>query len=635
MSYFLHSPLADPESEIRLVILQPGKKYESVHCDLITVPSISAKPFEALSYCWGRTNVTNTIFVHGKSLRISPNLEQALRHLRMRNSQRSLWIDAICINQTDIPEKNKQVPKMRQIYKHASEVLVWIGRDHEPEDTNLTWNPAIWGDEFTIPGKGTSETTQQAFEFANTLAKMFQLHPFERNFDGLFLPILKTRDNYVTLSRLLKREWFRRLWTIQEVVLAKKCKVICGYQSLPWKTLEEATQGITFRVDQFDALNCFYYTGLGHDNIRRITQCRLNRSILPILQNTQASTFFYQGVQYSDARDRLFGLMGMVDGGEDIKPDYTQDYKEVYRSWVVRHIVRTQSLDVLSLCADETQHNFPSWVPDLTQPSGCDNPLFYIMHAIRDSSHLTLKAHLYNASGNANTRARFTETPDPSSAGSLIRVLRPTLCVKAIHIEKIIGITPELADSIYDMDPQLLADLQQKMKEIEDRVIAVQYLRPNPVSLSKIYEEFGTTLFRGNSHPLDSISPAERYERWRGRAGAFDILPGSREEILFKVFYKLLQNHLLKAQIFFTESGIFGLVSANCHIRDGDDVYILEGGKTPFILREEGLGKHRLMGPCYLYGAMAGERVLNGWDVEPSDSRWGYGLGKMRDINII
>jgi hypothetical protein len=211
MSYFLHSPLADPESEIRLVILQPGKKYESVHCDLITVPSISAKPFEALSYCWGRTNVTNTIFVHGKSLQISPNLEQALRHLRMRNSQRSLWIDAICINQTDIPEKNKQVPKMRQIYKHASEVLVWIGRDHEPEDTNLTWNPFIWADDFTIFELGTRNTTQQAFEFANSLARIFQIHPLDRVSDSHFLPIIEDRDNYVALSRLLRREWFHRL----------------------------------------------------------------------------------------------------------------------------------------------------------------------------------------------------------------------------------------------------------------------------------------------------------------------------------------------------------------------------------------------------------------------------------------
>ena len=631
MSYFLHSPLANPESEIRLVILQPGKKSDSVHCDLITVPSISAKSFEALSYCWGTTRVTNTIFVCGKSLQISPNLEQALRHLRKRNSQRSLWIDAICINQKDISEKNKQVPKMRQIYKHASEVLVWIGRDHEPEDTNLTWHPAIWGDEFTIPGNGTRETTERAFEFANSLAKMFQLHPFERNFDSIFLPMLTTRDNYVALSRLLKREWFHRLWTIQEVVLAENCKVICGDQPLPWKTLEEATQGITLRVDQFHALNCFYYTGLGHDNIRRIMHCRLNPSILPILQSTQASTFYNEGVRYTDARDRLFGLMGMVDEGEDIKPDYTQDYKVVYKSWVMRHIVRTQSLDVLSLCADETQHDFPSWVPDLTKPSGCDNALFYIMHAIRGFSYFIPTTQLYNASGNSNTRARFAETPDASS----VQVLRPTLCVKAIHIEKIISITPDLADAIYNLDPQLVADLQRRMTEIEDRVIAMQYLRLNPVSLSTIYNEFGTTLFRGNSHPLDSISPAERYERWRGRAGSFDIPPGSREEIIFKTFYMQLQHHLYKVKMFCTGSGIFGLMSANCHVRDGDDVYILEGGKTPFILREEGLGKHKLMGPCYLYGAMAGERVLSGWDVEPGDSRWGYGLGKTREVNIV
>jgi hypothetical protein len=256
------------------------------------------------------------------------------------------------------------------------------------------------------------------------------------------------------------------------------------------------------------------------------------------------------------------------------------------------------------------------------------------MHAIRGSINLTPNAQLYNASGNASTRARFTETMSLFPAGSLVQVPRPTLCVKAIHIEKISDVTQDLIDTIYMMDSQLPADLQQWMKGIEDRAIAVGHRRLHPVSPSTIYEEFGATLFRGNSHPLDNISPAERYERWRGRAGAYEIPPGSREEVLFRAFYIQLQNHLLSSQIFYTESGIFGIVSANCHVRDGDGVYILEGGETPFILREE-KGTHRLMGPCYLYGAMAGERVLDGWDVEPGDSRWGYGLGKIKNINFV
>lgn len=403
---------------------------------------------------------------------------------------------------------------------------------------------------------------------------------------------------------------------------------------MPWKILEDATQGITFRVDQLHALNCLYYTGLGHDNIRRITQCRLNRSILPSLQNTQASTFFYQGVQYTDARDRLFGLMGMANEGEDIKPDYTQNFKEVYRSWAMRHIVRTQSLDVLSLCADETQHNFPSWLPDLTQPSGCDNPLFYIMHAIRGSSNLTPNAQLYHASGNANTRTRFTETPDPSSTRSLIRVLRPTLCVKAIHIEKIIGTTPDLADTIYNMDSQLLADLQQRMKEIEDRVFTVQYLRPNPVSLSKIYEEFGTTLFRGNSHPWDSISPAERYERWRGRAGPSISCPGREKKCYSKFSTCYCRITYLRLGSFSLKVGFLVLCLPTVMFAMGRCLYF-GGWKNTLYIERRGSRKHRLTGPCYLYGVMAGERVLNGWDVEPGDSRWGDGLGKMKDINIV
>jgi Heterokaryon incompatibility protein (HET) len=61
------------------------------------------------------------------------------------NKQRRLWIDAIFINQADIQEKNVQVPRMKSIYENASEVLVWIGRDHEVEDEKLDWDKAIWG----------------------------------------------------------------------------------------------------------------------------------------------------------------------------------------------------------------------------------------------------------------------------------------------------------------------------------------------------------------------------------------------------------------------------------------------------------------------------------------------------------
>jgi hypothetical protein len=620
MAYFQYSPLADPSSEIRLAILQPGKTYESVHCELITVPSVSAQSFEALSYCWGTTPVTNTIFVNGKSHQVRPNLEHALRHLRKKASQRTLWIDAICINQADIPEKNKQVPRMKWIYNHASEVIIWIGKYHEPEDDDLTWKVGVWGTEFVPPDPeaGTGETTHQAFTFAYMLASIFQIGENRRFLESFIQPILDNPYQYANLSRLLRREWFHRLWTIQEVVLAKKAIVICGSQSLEWGIVELAAQGIMSLIDHFKTMGKNFYLDLGFDRVYRITQCHLNRRMVPLIRSTQASEFPTQGVHSSDPRDRLFGLMGIAEDAEDIEPDYSQEHKEMYRSWVSRHIIRSQSLDALSLCADSTQYGFPSWVPDLTRALGNDFILFDLAHSMRVRDNLPPHPQIYNASGSAGTKARFTETLDPKLSA---RILRPTLCVRGIHIETIATITPDMLDfPLVDLGPEnSAAFLKQRMQEIELVTISsleVEVFR-EAAPLSTLFDEFGTTLFRGYNHPSHAATPASRYKCWRGRDSS-----GSGEEISSQALEIELGVFMQNTQVFVTESGQFGVVTVNCHVQTGDEVFILQGGKMPFIFREEGLETHRLMGPCYLYGAMAGERVVGGWDVGQENSRW-------------
>jgi hypothetical protein len=58
---------------------------------------------------------------------IRSNLEKALRDIRHLDTQRILWIDAICINQSNVDEMSQQVLKMRLIYEHAGCVLAWLG----------------------------------------------------------------------------------------------------------------------------------------------------------------------------------------------------------------------------------------------------------------------------------------------------------------------------------------------------------------------------------------------------------------------------------------------------------------------------------------------------------------------------
>jgi hypothetical protein len=90
---------------------------------------------------------------------VTLNLESALRHLRDEDKPRRPWIDTICINQSDIEERSKQVSRMLDIYKYARKVLIWLGKDHEDGDEKFR----LGGNERNL---GSASCTQKAFEFA-------------------------------------------------------------------------------------------------------------------------------------------------------------------------------------------------------------------------------------------------------------------------------------------------------------------------------------------------------------------------------------------------------------------------------------------------------------------------------------
>jgi hypothetical protein len=92
--------------------------------------------YEALSYMWGDQSAQRTINVNGGELQVGQNLWDVLCYLRKRGGGYRYWIDAICINQVNIPERNRQLRIMPQIYARAQEVFVWLGKKHTIHDAN-------------------------------------------------------------------------------------------------------------------------------------------------------------------------------------------------------------------------------------------------------------------------------------------------------------------------------------------------------------------------------------------------------------------------------------------------------------------------------------------------------------------
>lgn len=68
---------------------------------------------------------------------VTSNLENSLRHIRGRGISRGLWVDALCINQSDVAEKSVQVQLMSQIHRNAKVELCWLGEESADSDVTL------------------------------------------------------------------------------------------------------------------------------------------------------------------------------------------------------------------------------------------------------------------------------------------------------------------------------------------------------------------------------------------------------------------------------------------------------------------------------------------------------------------
>lgn len=124
----------------RMLILHNGAYDDELtgHLEMTNLDDGHLSPWKALSYAWGTQTTHTRIRIGQKFIQISTNLEHALRRLRNDEGHDGepkqcmrLWVDQICINQEDIPERSQQVQLMYRIYAKAERVVVWLGQDHD------------------------------------------------------------------------------------------------------------------------------------------------------------------------------------------------------------------------------------------------------------------------------------------------------------------------------------------------------------------------------------------------------------------------------------------------------------------------------------------------------------------------
>ncbi|KAL2144730.1 hypothetical protein VTI28DRAFT_8668 [Corynascus sepedonium] len=270
------------DKSIRLVEIEPAAHDDdAIVCTLSVVPFASKPKFEALSYRWGTVKEKGTITLNSLPFEVTRNLLDALRFLRRQaasgKAHQLFWIDAICINQSDVAERNRQLRIMREIYFRASTVVVWLGSRYAKFQSNLT------AKESDKPEGGSPECDNSI-----------------------------QREMILTLQN---DEYWGRLWILQEIGQAKRLRVCFGNTTTSWEDF----------VNLLAMHHCDGGTGpIRLDRLLRKEKYNGSHTLRRLLEE-------HREAKCAEPRDKIYGLVGLASDSAGFPMDYNKSLYEVWK----------------------------------------------------------------------------------------------------------------------------------------------------------------------------------------------------------------------------------------------------------------------------------------------------------------
>ncbi|KAK5655884.1 hypothetical protein OQA88_5423 [Cercophora sp. LCS_1] len=388
-AHYIISPLPHP-GRIRLLHLQPGHGSDPISISLnIAVLGdylllVQNDPgYEALSYTWGDPEKTHQIFCDGKTMRVNRNVHAALTALRDPLVPRTLWVDAICINQDDNAEKSDQVQLMGEIYARANRVIVWLGEEDERDAHAIQAIAAVYNYiESQKPSRGES--------WDMTVDEIQGVPGFPD-------------DGWHHLGFFLSRPWFHRMWVLQEVVKAQRAVCILGTESLPYEHLTTVVRRFTRAGLRHDSRSLPVAGGRGVFSTMLVYQWHRNGATFSARNDHCYFDLLFSAGSLSatDPRDKLYALLDISIHEDEWLPlpNYALPPLQVFRDFAILDMTRNKSMR--SLCwayllepGEQPQPGHPSWTPDFSRT--CFPTIGYrnLFHKCRAGGGLPVVAEL-------------------------------------------------------------------------------------------------------------------------------------------------------------------------------------------------------------------------------------------------
>jgi hypothetical protein len=601
---YKYQPLDSTSGDIRLIQLHcADDNYGLVHCNINHFSHGRIPPYDCLSYTWGDQTKTKPIHLNGNIFYITQNLHDALLQLQDRDSlaiwqNTWLWIDAICINQTDEEEKSSQVQQMKSIFVNSQQVILWLGVQSSDSKHALWLLDHI---AYMWQAYHSLEMTEE-----QRLSRMWDELISKEDFHGI-----------KALRLLFERPWWTRVWVYQEAMSAKQSRIVCGPHSARlesfsvfysinngWRQLPAKWRSSSWEALYPELISAVRRTKQVQSSIQLSKGA--SRPVLAVLDQV----YVHALVQASDPRDRLFALYGLETNAEELglRVDYSKTCGEVYEE-TARALLRKYGLVVLSYCSGQRQYHskltLPSWVPNWEE-------------------YITPPIHAFPSTGRKyNSDSKFFSVSGSTSQPKLPSChLDGKLELTAVQVGVIAG-----TGSSWPFSPLTVADTGRSHEAEHRWVNDIQSLVGLHMSdyRSELHSEQMSAVWRiavadhlhkpGLGYTRATVEDAGGYDAYvqllelSNRSTGHENYSQTRKTLERQSwdYRKSLVNCAMQRRPICSEDGRVGIGPDLCQA--DDIICVFHGARIPFIVRKCESGEYRLIGEAYVHGIMDGEYI--------------------------
>jgi hypothetical protein len=543
--------------------------------------------YDAISYVWGSAPTSVTVLCNGRHLFITPTALEMLHYLHQHQAKtgtQKIWIDAICINQTDQEEKSTQIPLMRDIYSRAATVIVWMGPSTSESDSFFA-------------------ELQDVRKKLKVWMVLYTANPDCRGPDKEERPCNKAF--WKGLSQVLNSEWFTRLWTFQEVILPPKATLLCGNS---WADFDEFVDFIMEGLLRSSYIRRLSDTDTEASDNSAITTCHS----ADFLRNKTAKEgkikvieFHNVAIKLYDLRfrhvkepvDRVWAIVGLLESDfrDRVAPevDYSEKGRfEYWKTWIMFAKILIDEPGGMRLLnipptLEPRPSYLPSWCPNLSGRAACNMLIDGLWTDAIDKQPAGIRWALSEENSQAKSGERFQAiwnhdglSFDTVKHDDLLRVRGFVLDTieEVVEHEEILDISYDHYDRHSEEHMALYAIAVSKHIESLDLARCVYYGKSEEVTA--IPDDFVMTLFL-DCRIADRAENAYReilpkLATWYDGSG----VDATWHQVQCRGRMKNMRGHTF----FSTKGGRIGFAHPGC--QPGDQVATFYGELPLYILRQ-------------------------------------------------